>query len=48
LHSIDKGHGGEVVALDLRAAMNALGAIVGTVTTEDLLNSIFSKFCIGK
>jgi tRNA modification GTPase len=38
----------ELVALDLRIAVNALGEIVGKTTTEDLLDSIFSQFCIGK
>jgi tRNA modification GTPase len=38
----------ELVALDLRIAVNAVGEIVGKTTTEDLLNSIFSQFCIGK
>jgi len=38
----------ELVALDLRIAVNAVGEIVGKTTTEDLLDSIFSQFCIGK
>ena len=38
----------ELVALDLRTAANAVGEIVGKTTTEDLLDSIFSTFCIGK
>lgn len=38
----------ELVAMDLRIAMNAVGEIVGKTTTEDLLDSIFSQFCIGK
>ena len=43
------GHLGlELAALDLRLAANAVGEIVGKTTTEDLLDSIFSQFCIGK
>jgi tRNA modification GTPase len=38
----------ELVALDLHIAVNAVGEIVGKTTTEDLLDSIFSQFCIGK
>lgn len=38
----------ELVALELREATNAAGEIVGKTTTEDLLDSIFSQFCIGK
>lgn len=38
----------ELVAMDLRIATNAVGEIVGKTTTEDLLDSIFSQFCIGK
>ena len=38
----------ELVAIDLRIAANAIGEIVGKTTTEDLLDSIFSAFCIGK
>ena len=38
----------ELVALDLRIAVNAVGEVVGKTTTEDLLDTIFSQFCIGK
>ena len=38
----------ELVAMDLRIAANAVGEIVGKTATEDLLDSIFSAFCIGK
>ncbi len=38
----------ELAALDLRIAVNAVGEIVGKTTTEDLLDEIFSQFCIGK
>ena len=38
----------ELVAMDLRIAANAVGEIVGKTTTEDLLDAIFSTFCIGK
>lgn len=38
----------ELVALDLRIAVSAVGEIVGKTTTEDLLDMIFSQFCIGK
>jgi len=38
----------ELVAEDLLDAQHALGEIVGTFTTEDLLGAIFSSFCIGK
>ncbi len=38
----------ELAAADLRIAVNAIGEIVGKTATEDLLDSIFSQFCIGK
>lgn len=38
----------EFIALEIRAAMDALGDIVGGLDTEDLLGKIFSQFCIGK
>jgi len=38
----------DLVALDLRIAVGAIGEIVGKTTTEDLLDRIFSTFCLGK
>ena len=38
----------ELVAADLRAAMRALEAMVGKIDVENLLDEIFSSFCIGK
>ena len=38
----------EIQALHLRGAVDLLGEITGTVTTEDILDRIFSEFCIGK
>lgn len=38
----------EIAMLYIREASNCLGEIVGEVTTEDILGSIFSRFCIGK
>jgi tRNA modification GTPase len=38
----------ELVAIDLQIAVAAVGEIVGKTTNEDLLDSIFSTFCIGK
>ena len=38
----------DLVSVDLRISTNAIGEIVGKTTTENLLDSIFSTFCIGK
>jgi tRNA modification GTPase len=38
----------EMVLLDLYSALKALDALTGATTTEDILNLIFSSFCIGK
>ncbi len=38
----------ELVAIELRSALTALGEMVGAVDTEDLLGKIFSTFCLGK
>lgn len=47
-NSIDQKLTGEFVALDLRNAENSLGEIIGKITSDDILNNIFAKFCIGK
>jgi tRNA modification GTPase len=38
----------EVLALELRGALDELGEMVGAIYTDDLLDRIFSRFCIGK
>jgi tRNA modification GTPase len=38
----------ELLALEVREAMNMLSLLVGEVTTEEMLGRIFSRFCIGK
>ncbi|MEK6758570.1 MAG: tRNA uridine-5-carboxymethylaminomethyl(34) synthesis GTPase MnmE [Deltaproteobacteria bacterium] len=45
---INAGTAREFIALDLRAAIDSLGEITGETTTEDILEKIFSDFCIGK
>jgi tRNA modification GTPase len=39
---------GDLLALDIRRCLHYLGTITGEVSTEDLLDYVFSKFCIGK
>lgn len=39
---------GDLIAQDLRATIHHLSSITGTLTTPDILASIFSRFCIGK
>lgn len=39
---------GDFLALDIRRSLHSLGEITGEITTDDLLDNIFSKFCIGK
>lgn len=38
----------ELVAVDIRTTIRALGEVVGTITTDDIIHSIFKQFCIGK
>ena len=39
---------GELISLDLHDCLDALAEITGEISTQDVLSSIFSKFCIGK
>lgn len=38
----------EFLSVELRDALDAIGEIIGITTSEDILNEVFSKFCIGK
>ncbi|MEO6811375.1 MAG: GTPase [Isosphaeraceae bacterium] len=42
------GGGDELVSLDLRQAVDDLGHVIGAVVTDDVLDRIFQRFCIGK
>jgi tRNA modification GTPase len=46
--TLREGLPADFVAIDLRAALDGLGEITGQTVTSDLLDSIFSNFCIGK
>jgi len=48
VHGIDNPITSDFLAMDIRQALHHLGEITGTVSTDDLLEHIFSKFCIGK
>lgn len=45
---LDNSIPGDLLALDIRRCLHYLGEITGEITTEDQLDYIFSKFCIGK
>ncbi len=45
---LKSGISGDFVAMDIRAALHELGLITGEIHTDDLLDSIFTRFCIGK
>jgi len=48
LQGIDGSVTSDFLAMDIRQALHHLGEITGSVSTDDLLDNIFSKFCIGK
>ena len=48
ISAMQNGTPGDLLAIDIRAALHSLGEITGQITTDDLLGHIFSKFCIGK
>ena len=48
LGTINNNLSGEFIAVDIRNTVLSLGEIIGEVSSEDVLNNIFSKFCIGK
>lgn len=48
LQGMGDGTTGDFLAMDIRQALHYLGEITGTISSDDLLANIFSKFCIGK
>ena len=48
IQALDQGMTGDFLSIDLRSALKELGTITGEITNEHVLDSIFSRFCIGK
>jgi len=48
IHAAQLGSGDELIAVEIRGTLDCLGEIVGSVYTDDILDRIFSRFCIGK
>lgn len=48
IFAIDEGLGLDFISIDLRSSLEKLGEITGETVGEDILNEIFSKFCVGK
>jgi tRNA modification GTPase len=48
INGLETGVTGDFLAQDIRLSLHHLGEITGTIVTDDLLDNIFSKFCIGK
>jgi len=48
VESFDLGSSCDLLSIDLRDCLSFLGDIVGSVSTDDILDRIFSRFCIGK
>ncbi len=46
--AVESGQNSEIIAFELREGLNSIGEITGEVTSDDILNNIFGKFCIGK
>ena len=47
-HSLTQNAAEELVASEMRTALDELGQVIGVVYTDDVLDRIFSRFCIGK
>lgn len=48
LEGLDTNITGDFLAMDIRQSLHHLGEITGEITTDDLLENIFTRFCIGK
>ncbi|MEZ6043956.1 MAG: tRNA modification GTPase [Planctomycetaceae bacterium] len=48
IHATQSGAGDELISVEIRHCLHAVGMILGDVYTDDILDHIFSSFCIGK
>jgi tRNA modification GTPase len=45
---IEGGHSEEIIAEEIRAALPLMGRLIGEIRTDDVMNEIFGRFCVGK
>jgi tRNA modification GTPase len=45
---LEEGHGEEVVAEEIRSLVSAVGRLTGEIRTDEVLDEIFGRFCVGK
>ena len=48
IETIDKGFPMDLMAVDIKDALDSLSEVTGEISSEDLLDHIFSNFCVGK
>ncbi len=48
LEGVAAGHGPELLAVGVDEALLGVGELTGEVTTDEVLNAIFERFCVGK
>lgn len=48
IEAIEANLSGDLIAMDIRLTIHHLNSILGEITSQDVLNTIFSRFCIGK
>ena len=48
IRSLDDGMGPECAAADVNDSLDALGEVTGRITSQELLERIFERFCVGK
>lgn len=48
IHHLSIGTSGDLIAEDVKECNHWLGSIIGEISSDEILNSIFSRFCIGK
>lgn len=48
IEAIEKGYSEDLITIDVNGALNEIGKITGETATEDVINQIFERFCIGK
>lgn len=48
IEAIEKGYSEDLITVDVNGALNEIGKITGETATEDVINQIFERFCVGK